>query len=688
MAENEFRDFRLALVADQGTPEDSQRVADGLVRDGKLTRFQADLLLAGTSTGLVYGNYVVRDQVGQGGMGFVYEAEHRRMHRRVALKVLNPRALKSDDSIRRFHREVQAAARLTHPNIVAAYDADESQGTHFLVMELVTGSDLSAYVKKHGPLPVSEAVDYVIQAARGLDYAHNAGIVHRDIKPANLLLDGSGTVKVLDLGMARLDESLALANSAAATITQTGSIMGTIDFMSPEQALDTRHVDRRADIYSLGCSLFYLLTGRPVFPGDTMMKKLLAHREQPIPSLRAHCPEVGPELDAIFTRMVAKRPEDRYQTMADVIRELQQARGWGSNPFPANEIGSGGPHHSTLALGGIPGAAEYAETYIGVAVKPVPDVRAATDPVGETRKQQATTHETPPRAAIESRRLSRRQWFALALSTGLLVMVAAFLQVTQEPAGRPRAEFNFNRDHESPVLSQQAPGDENPKLATRGLAHQTILPADGWIDLSTLIDVDRDAVFGKWKRQDEALIGSDPGRDSLAARLILPCRTAGGYELSFRLRRIDGESAVTLILPVGGRSVALVLAGFPDLPGETVPLTGLHLLDQKPLPLSPERVRGPKIETGRAYQARVRVSVAGAAAAIALDLDDERIMDWKGNVDRLEPAPLYQIPAPQYLGLGVFNSTVELHDIEFRVTQGEAHLGGHTATAPVDSPPG
>jgi len=686
MAENEFRDFRLTLISDQGTPEDSQRVADGLVRDGKLTRFQADLLLAGISAGLVYGNYVVRDQVGQGGMGFVYEAEHRRMHRRVALKVLNPRALKSDDSIRRFHREVQAAARLTHPNIVAAYDADEAQGTHFLVMELVTGSDLSAYVKKHGPLPVAEAVGYVIQAARGLDYAHNAGIVHRDIKPANLLLDGSGTVKVLDLGMARLDESLALANSAAATITQTGSIMGTIDFMSPEQALDTRHVDRRADIYSLGCSLYYLLTGRPVFPGDTMMKKLLAHREQPIPSLRALCPEVSPELDAIFTRMVAKRPEDRQQTMADVIRDLQQGGDWGVDSFPTREMGAGGPHHSTLALGGIPGAAEYAETYIGVAVKPVPDARVATDPVGETRKQEATTHETPPRASLESRRLSRRQWFALALSTGLLVMVAAFLQVSEEPAGRPRAEFDRNR--ESPVLAQQSHSAENPKLAARGLAHQTILPADGWIDLSTLIDVDRDAIFGKWKRQDEVLIGSDPGRDGLAARLVLPCRTAGGYELSFRLRRIEGESAVTLILPVGGRSVALVLAGFPDLPGETAPLTGLHLLDQKPLPLSPDRVRGPKIETGRAYQAMVRVSVEGDVAAVVLNLDDDRIVDWTGTIERLEPAPLYQIPTPQYLGLGVFNATVELHDIEFRVTEGEAHLGGHAATPPVSSPPG
>lgn len=313
----------LNAIPAETRPPNRAQLARELVKQKKLTKFQAEELYSGKGKSLVFGNYVILDKLGEGGMGTVYKAEHRRMHRVVALKVVSTSAMKSPDAVKRFHREVRTAAQLTHPNIVVAYDADESNGVHFLVMEFVDGSDLSSYIKQNGPLSIGQAVDCLTQAARGVEYAHQQGIVHRDIKPHNLLIDSNGTVKILDMGLARLSSSVAAVGGAdASSLTESGAIMGTIDYMSPEQALDTKHADARSDIYSLGCTLFYLITGRPCFKGDSMMKKLLAHREAPIPSLLDFNKEATPELNAVFQRMVAKSPADRFQSMPEVIAAL------------------------------------------------------------------------------------------------------------------------------------------------------------------------------------------------------------------------------------------------------------------------------------------------------------------------------------------------------------------------------
>ena len=266
------------------------------------------------------GEYTIIDQIGAGGMGQVFKARHRKMDRIVALKLLPKQAMSSREAVQRFQREVQAAAKLTHANIVTAYDASEQDGSHFLVMEYVQGSDLYQVVKKQGPLSVDQAVNYIRQAARGLEYAHGKGVIHRDIKPANLLVDPDGTVKILDMGLARFQSG---DESADAHLTLAGAVMGTPDYMPPEQGLDSATADHRADIYSLGCSLFYLLTGKPVYEGNTIIKKILAHREAALPSLRQVRPDVPANVENCFQRMLAKKPEDRYQSMTEVLADFQ-----------------------------------------------------------------------------------------------------------------------------------------------------------------------------------------------------------------------------------------------------------------------------------------------------------------------------------------------------------------------------
>jgi serine/threonine protein kinase len=329
------------------TGADALPIADALVEAGLLTRFQANLLLQGKSKSLrITSKYRLLDRLGAGGMGLVYLCEHIKMKRLVALKVLPNSQAKEAGNLERFHREAQAVAALKHQNIVQAYDVDTDNGIHYLVMEYIDGLNLEKLVSKHGPLDPIRAAHYIAQSAEGLQHAAERGLVHRDIKPSNLLIDREGYIKVLDMGLARFFDT---RTDNLTERFDSHAVIGTADFISPEQALNSHEVDSRADIYSLGCTFYYLLSGRAPFHDANITQKLLMHQvREPVP-IEETVPGIDPDLADVVRKMMAKRPEDRYQTPGDVVAALVP---WTEEPItPPSELPEN-PHTAVVDRNG------------------------------------------------------------------------------------------------------------------------------------------------------------------------------------------------------------------------------------------------------------------------------------------------------------------------------------------------
>ena len=345
--------FLVGLNSSGQAPTTPAQVLERLVAAGMITRFHAERLAAGKYKGFQLGSYLILDQLGTGGMGQVYLAEHLAMRRLVALKVLP--VFSSDDSIarERFLREARASATLDHPNIVRIFDLCQDGKLLYLVMEYVEGINLQGLVNRTGPLPIAAACQYARQVAFGLQHAYEMGFVHRDIKPANLLLDRSGVVKILDLGLVRSE------SDAAAGLTRqldNKTVLGTADYVAPEQAVDSSNVDIRADIYSLGATLYFLLTGRPLFPeGRTAQKLVWQQIKDPVPVARLR-PEVPAELAEVVHVMLHKRPQDRFQTPIEVFDVLAA---WAEEPVapPAENLMPHAPARVAMARTAVPGAA-------------------------------------------------------------------------------------------------------------------------------------------------------------------------------------------------------------------------------------------------------------------------------------------------------------------------------------------
>jgi serine/threonine protein kinase len=309
-------------------PATPTAVAQLLVRDAIITLFQAEQLLLGKWKRFTIGKYKVLERIGTGGMGQVFLCEHKLMRRRVAVKVLPTAKAEDEAALERFYREARAVAALDHPNLVRAFDIDQDQSLHFLVMEYIDGVNLHELVKKTGPLSPTRACHYIYQAAFGLQHAYDcAGLIHRDIKPGNILVDRAGVVKILDMGLARFfrDEHDLLTKKYDETL-------GTADYLAPEQAVDSHRVDVRADIYSLGATFYFLLTGVPPFAEGTVAQKLMWHQTRMPTPVRERRAEVPVEISAIVERMMMKDVATRFAAPADVLAALEP---FVQTPIPA-----------------------------------------------------------------------------------------------------------------------------------------------------------------------------------------------------------------------------------------------------------------------------------------------------------------------------------------------------------------
>lgn len=304
--------------------DDAQAISDRLIAENVITKWQAEKLLQGKHRGYFLGKYKLLSLLGKGGMSSVYLAEHLLLRRRCALKVLPAKRVDDSSYLERFHREAQAVASLDHPNIVRAYDVDHQtdgdRQIHFLVMEFVDGQSLQELVSEHGVLSFFDAAEFTRQAALGLKQAHEQGMIHRDIKPGNLLVDTNGVVKILDLGLAKF--FMVEEGNDALTIRHDEKVLGTADYLSPEQAIDSHTVDVRADIYSLGCTLYFMVTGQPPFTEGTLAQRLMAHQLKTPPAVESLRPDTPPSLVKIIRKMMEKQPGDRYATADETEKAL------------------------------------------------------------------------------------------------------------------------------------------------------------------------------------------------------------------------------------------------------------------------------------------------------------------------------------------------------------------------------
>lgn len=333
-------------------PSSVRKLASAYKKAGLLTDWHVEKILAGKYRGFFLGKYKLLGHIGTGGMSSVYLAEHTGLHDKRAIKVLPSKRVNDASYLARFKLEAQAIASLSHPNIVRAYDIDNEGDTHFIVMEYVDGLDLQMLVRRDGPLDFSTAADLIAQAGRGLEHAHERGVIHRDIKPANLLIDQNGRLRLLDMGLALM----ASESDHSVTVAHNENVLGTADYLAPEQAINSHQVDHRVDIYGLGCTFYFLLTGRPPFSEGTLAQRIIKHQNEMPRSIRELRPDCPGELEGMCVKMLQKDPKYRYQTAGEVAIAFERFAkaipkgepvriGLGEAPEPIGDL-------SSLSFGG------------------------------------------------------------------------------------------------------------------------------------------------------------------------------------------------------------------------------------------------------------------------------------------------------------------------------------------------
>jgi serine/threonine protein kinase/Leucine-rich repeat (LRR) protein len=539
-------------------------LAREMLRRGWLTPYQINQLFQGRGAGLALGPYVLLERLGAGGMGQVFKARQQKLDRVVALKVIRKERLTHPDAGRRFLREIRAAAQLSHPNIVLALDADDVAGTPVLVMEYVEGGiDLARLVRQAGPLPVEQACDYLRQAALGLQHAHERGLIHRDIKPSNLLLDRQGRIKLLDLGLARLQE--ASDGDDSGTLTREGVVMGTPDFIAPEQARDSRSAEARSDLYSLGCTFYYLLTGQVPFPGGTVMSKLIQHHQEEPVAVEQLRPDVPAEVGAVVRKLMAKAPEDRFQTAAELVAVLASGvkLGVGLDGRPAEEARP--PDEPVLT------AAEK------------PPAPTASEAVSDTATPWSAILDEPPpeEAASPSLRLRRKQQPRQMLVLGGAAAAVLLLAVAVT------AGFLLRRP--PPPRLSLAPRDPPPAPA-EPVKKEEALPFNAWLTEVAGLPADKqvEAVAAKLKelnpefdgkvthRIDQGVV-TELGLTSNRVTDVSPVRALPGLR-ALRCEALhQGHGKLSDLTPLAGLRLTQLSVGGQIGVRDLVPLRGMPL---------------------------------------------------------------------------------------------------------------
>ena len=645
MSADEVRAFQQGL-GDAEADRDAQGLARALVQAGKLTKYQAHAIYKDKWQRLVLGEYVVLEKIGAGGMGQVFKARHRRMDRLAAVKLLPASATASAEAVERFHREMKAAARLNHSNIVTAYDASEQDGVHYLVMEYVDGQDLAALCRRRGALPLAEALDYVLQAARGLEYAHQQGVTHRDIKPNNLLLDTGGVVKVLDMGLARIESS---ERTAEEGLTRSGQVMGTVDYMPPEQAESTRQADQRSDVYSLGCTFYRLATGRIPYEGETVMSKLMALAKLPVPRLADVLDEAPAALDEAIGRMMAKDPADRPQTMSEAIELLESCRGHldGSDP--------GAPDVAPLEE-----AEEFPLGMLEEALEATPAGGATQTEVSEPNRAAAFV---PPAVTAPRPRGQKNQKllvFGIAGAGGLLllILVLVFAGAFSGGAADGVAADGDAADgvaaDAAAVADTGAAGDGTGDDGSGGMR-----PVSAGVDLLALAQT-ADAPNRDWRRDGAALTVTSAGLSLLPLRYGPPEE----YRLEVELTRTSGSGAVLFGLVAGGQQFHAII----DYSDEH--WSGLALIDGRETePENATAVRGARrIINGRSYT----VAITVRDARITMSIDGTQLVDFTGARSRISRSPnMRPITDQRCLFLGITASSFQFTRVQLTPLRGE-----------------
>jgi serine/threonine protein kinase/Tol biopolymer transport system component len=647
------------------------------------------------------GEYQLLEKLGEGGMGMVYKALQTKLQRVVALKLLPQNRMDDQKAVARFEREMAAIGGLDHPNIVRATHAGEHEGTSFLVMDYVDGLDLSEVARRCGPMPVSDACELVRQAAVGLQYVNDNGMVHRDVKPSNLMLTSEGQVKVLDLGLALLQEK----QPTESEVTAVGQAMGTADYIAPEQAADSHTVDIRADVYSLGCTLFRLLTGRPPYVGKNYknaFEKMMGHVRDPLPSIRELRGDLPETLVAVIEQMLAKNPDDRLskpEAVAEAMTpfaqeaDLSQLIGWAkthdaSPPAHAetldgssDPLADGNEEPAFLAEEDNAPYARFRQTHpfsrrhsrwstmlVGLAVAGILAFAAIVTVVTDRGTLEIRTYDDDVRVSILK---GGREVAILDTKTDNKLTLHAGQYGVKLTGGKGDLQLNTNtftlrRGDKVIVEVRRRPpiavrGPKPPPFATRLRA---TLPTDQWVDLLKPLDLGRDRVKGNWKRKGEAV----SVEQSSLSRLMLPVDIQGGYDLQVEFTRDLGDGCATLFLPSGSRSCALFLSGDRGRISVLAAIDGRGAWANSGNPT----IRSGTLINGRRYKALVRVRPKGDEVSIEVVLDGQPYISWKGKQARLSVTADWLLPRHQQPGLGAHNNSVTFHSARLRLASGKA----------------